>query len=222
MKKYLWVTVFCTCTISHFCSHAQFDHELLGGLNLSNIRSQTTLEHEPATGIHVGWSGQIHFKKRITLVSGIVFTEKGFIKNHVRRLFSYVALPVMIRYSVLKRLSVEAGAGIGYLLHVKTKYDSKWGPAPDEITRDIWQQRLDFQVAGGVRYELFERFGLTLRYEYGLSNLVGDAEVRYRVIGAEDPLLHQDPITYRDLGIKDLNRNIQLSLSYSLKGKRGQ
>jgi hypothetical protein len=41
------------------------------------------------------------------------------------------------------------------------------------------------------------------------------------VIGADDPFLHQDPITYRDLGIKDLNRNIQLSLSYSLKGKKG-
>ena len=217
MRKHFWVAVF--CTISHFYTHAQFHHELLGGLNLSNIKSETTLEPEPATGIHVGWQGQIHFNKRIGLVSGIVFTEKGFIKDHVRRRFYYAVLPVMIRYSVLKRLSVEAGAGIGYLLNVKARYDSKWGPAPDELKRDIWQKRLDFQIAGGVRYAINDRLRLTLRYEYGLSNLVGDAEVQYRVIGADDPLLDQDPVTYRDLGIKDLNRNIQLSLSYSLKTK---
>src|SRR5687768_4616074 len=98
-----------------------------------------------------------------------------------------------MKRAVLKRLSVDTGAGIGYLLDVRTKYDPKRGPAPDEIKRDIWQQRLDFQVAGGVRYDLNNRLRLTLRYEYGLSNLVGDAEVRYRMIGADDPFLHPDP-----------------------------
>src|SRR5688572_12856334 len=107
MQKTLWIGTL--CVIFHFCSYAQFDHELVGGLNLSTIKSQTTREPEPSTGFNVGWCGQLHLKTRVALVSGVLYTEKGFIKNHVSRRFSYATLPVMVRYFVLKRLSVDVG-----------------------------------------------------------------------------------------------------------------
>ena len=211
------LTIITILTLAHFSSLAQFHHGLLAGLNLSNIQSQTTHQPEAGTGLHLGWYSEVQFKDRISLLSSIVLSDKGFNKDHIRRHFYYVMLPVIFRYKVWNRLSVEAGPGIGYLLHDNAVYNEKWGPAPYEINRDIWQKRVDFQLAAGIHYNVSKRFGVMLRYEHGLSNLVGNAEVQFRTIGDSDPLYKEDPITYRDLDIKDSNRNIQLTVSYAFK-----
>ena len=205
-------------TLGHVFSIAQFNHGLQAGMNISYIKSQTTNAPEAATGGHFGWYGQIQFKNDLTLVTGISFSDKGFIKEHVRRHFIYAMMPVMARYPLWKKLSIEAGGGIGFLAYDDAKYDPKWGRVPNELGRDIWKNRFDAQLSDGIQYQVSQRLGLVLRYEHGLSNLVGDAAVHFQQSGS-DPMYDQDPITYRDLGIKDLNRNFQLSLSYSLTHK---
>ena len=62
------------------------------------------------------------FKNEPTIISGISVSDKGFIKDHVRRHFICAVLPVMVRYPAFrKKVFVEAGGGVGLLAHEETK-----------------------------------------------------------------------------------------------------
>ena len=187
---------------------AQLRYGMLAGVNLSKIKS--TLLETPTLGLgpHLGWYGEVPLADKLDVTGAVILSDKGFNNSgHEKVHFLYATLPVTLSYPVTKRLSVEAGAGAGYLIDVFAKGD-------DEYVSTIWSNRLDFEILCGISLQLSDRIGALIRYEYGLSNVIGkDAKISYRAIYPDDPLIGTRP-TLREEGNKDYNRNIQFSVSY--------
>jgi hypothetical protein len=203
MKKTFLSFCFTLLTVAAF---AQFHWGFKGGLNLSTVKS-SHMTPNLAAGFHVGWIGELYFTKSFAMTSELALSDKGFNdKLHL----TYLMIPVTARYHVTKKIALEGGAGIGYLIDVFTIEEGKF----DSQRGIFWGNNIDFQLATGLYYSLSEKFGLTFRYEYGLSNVIRKNGSPYNFIG-DDPLINQSSL--RDMGFNDKNRNLQLSITYGVK-----
>jgi hypothetical protein len=165
---------------------------------------------------HLGGSANYLLDEHFTLVADLLYSEKGFTSDDVNLHLGYISVPVLVRYSITKKIAGELGGGINYL--AASYYSQKDGSM--ESALDMWGNRWDWNLCAGWRYDFSNRMGLTLRYEYGLSNVISTtATIEYKYINPGDLLSGQQPTTLRELGFRVSNQNIQLSLNYSLGRK---
>ncbi len=207
MKRiYSTAVLIFTCTMSF----AQFHYGVKAGLNLSNLHikgSGNADEWKPA--VHAGMWFSYEFTKRLTLANDLLYSEKGYRTHSYKTRFYYISFPTTIRYNLFRKFSVEIGGGPSYLVLSRDNES-------DSETR--WNNKIDWGLCAGVRHDLSSRLAVNLRYEHGLSNVIGKDEImEYQSISGDDPLLN--PSTLRELGYKDTNRNIQLSISYAFAHK---
>ena len=82
----------------------------------------------------------------------------------------YINLPVLLKYKA-DGFSVFAGPQVGYLLSAKSK-DSESNSIDDK------DEYKPIEIAGviGAGYTLTNGFGIDARYQFGLSNLIKDAQ----------------------------------------------
>jgi hypothetical protein len=195
-------------------SFAQFNYGVKGGLNLSNLRFRNDIgEWKPA--VHAGAWVSYDIIKRLTIANDLLYSEKGFSSSGgYKAHFSYISFLTNIRYNAIRKLSVEVGGGPGYLVSSYVKSD---GNNPE----NRWDNKIDWEICAGVYYMLNSKIALTLRYEHGLSNVVSKyAAPDYPPIKGVDYYVDYLKATYRELAVKDTNRNFQLSINYAFGHKQ--
>jgi hypothetical protein len=191
---------------------AQFHWGLKAGSNVSTLKSKKS-HYDMAVGMHIGLIGEIYFNKKFALTSELMISDKGIGNDRVY--FRYVMIPVTARYHMNEKIAVEAGFGVGYLAAVYDKFNGN-----DRNDKNFyWGNDMDFQLASGVYYKLSEKFGVTLRYEFGLSNVIRTHMIVNYIQAPEDPTW-ADNGTLRARGYDDRNRNLQLSVNYRLSRRR--
>ena len=121
------------------------------------------------TGFHVGGLAEIKLSDKFAIqpevlysTQGSEFTEDGF---DFKFETSYINVPVMAKYYVVDKFSLEAGPQVGFLLSAK---------AEGEDVKDSFKS-VDFGVNFGAGYDFTENFFAGVRYNLGLSN-VADTE----------------------------------------------
>ncbi|TDP00685.1 porin family protein [Flavobacterium sp. 245] len=134
-----------------------------GGLNFANLGGD--FDGDLVTSFHVGGLAEIKLTDKFAvqpevLVSGqgTDFSEDGF--NSLVKL-TYLNIPVMAKYYVIERLSLEAGPQIGFLLSAKNE---------DVDVKDSFKS-VDFGLNFGAGYDITEHFFAGVRYNLGLSNV---------------------------------------------------
>ncbi|KAF2513699.1 PorT family protein [Flavobacterium zhairuonense] len=134
-----------------------------GGLNFANLGGD--LDGDGVTSFHVGALAEIKLSDKFAVQpevlfsgQGADFSEDGFDSTLK---FSYLNIPVMAKYYVIEKLSIEAGPQIGFLLSAKNE---------DEDVKDSFKS-VDFGVNFGAGYDFTEHFFAGVRYNVGLSNI---------------------------------------------------
>src|SRR5688572_27823618 len=98
-------------------SFAQFNYGLKGGLNLSNLhRNKFGNAGDWKPAVHVGGWMSYDVTKRFIIISDLLYSEKGFSADWFKARFSYISFITNFRYTVLRKLSAEAGGGASYLV----------------------------------------------------------------------------------------------------------
>jgi hypothetical protein len=208
MKKLFFLVSILLLAIPSF---SQFQHGLKGGVNFSTVKNATDWDPGWGASFHFGWFGQVRASEKFSFVTELLVSDKGFGATGKRTHFLYLAIPVSVRYAIAEKISIEAGAGIGYLASTFASDNYI-----DHYAKRVWNNPIDFQLSGGFHFTLNSALALGLRYEHGLSNVVGpDSEPPFSGVPVDDPLLGPGNKTYRDFGMDDKNRNIQVSLYYT-------
>ncbi len=159
---------------SFFTSEAQV--AILGGSNFCSIRSDVAIQNkESITGYHAGAEIQ-YFPakglKKFSLINELILTQKGYQQeyedNYTFR-FTYMALPVLINYSVIPALSVQGGAEFGKLLWTNVKQGKKTyndfdaglvlGLTGFDNHRVSIYSRLTYGLSPMLDYELMDEMG---------------------------------------------------------------
>ena len=95
----------------------------------------------------------------------------------------YINIPLMAKYYVAEKFSLEAGPQIGFLTSAKNKFEG--GGESLEVDVKDSTSSVDFGLNLGAGYDFTEKLSAGVRYNFGLSNTYddeGDADIKNAVL----------------------------------------
>ncbi len=149
------------------------------GLNNPKISGDfAELGQTTKIGFNLGGFAEIGISDKLFIQPELLFSTQGtnikeseFLEKTKWNL-NYLNIPLMAKYYVVDKLSIEAGPQFGFLLSAKVKYtDSEYD---ESVSLDVKEgfKSIDFGFNIGGGYDFTDNFSLGLRYNFGLSNIV--------------------------------------------------
>lgn len=184
------------------------------GLNYSSIVGDLTQGVKFRFSGHAGVFLEIEFSDRFSFQPELLYSSQGFqfssdlltiqnggnisdqndIRTNVQ--FNYLLLPILSKFALNDRLSLDFGPQVGFLLNQVTKIknlDQRDETIPDDRTSISGDFQLDYGAVAGVTYEINTAFSVQPRFYIGLRN---------RLNGLE--------------GVQNYNAAIQVSVNYAI------
>ena len=160
-----------------------------------------------------GFFVTVPLSENFSLQPELLYVNKGFQTTSTgpttpRYNLHYLSVPIMLRYHVLDKLTVELGPEVSYLLDATTNrnFNNSFSNTPSTIDRLLSSYKdLDLALNVGVGYLLSDKWALNLRYNMGLYDVSEDFLISIR--DQEESVLISGP-TY--------NRSLQFSVGRRL------
>ncbi|KQB43050.1 porin family protein [Flavobacterium aquidurense] len=163
-----------------------------GGLNLSTVVGGDVEDTKSLVGFHVGGFAEIKVVEKFFIQPELLYSAQGtkfdgpFGEDFDTKL-NYLNIPVLAKYYIVEKFSVEAGPQLGILLSAKAD-----GEDIKDYTRSV-----DFGFNIGAGYNFTDNLSIGLRYTIGLS-----------------PISDKDIDNEDDYYDSAKNSNLALSLAY--------
>lgn len=145
---------------------------LKGGVNFSNV-SKEDFDGESRTSFHIGGVMEALYGDKIALQPEIIYSQQGFTyqENGIERSlkFSYINVPVMVKYYVVKGIAIEAGPQIGFRNTAKIITTVNGEQAKQNIKRGLRGNDLSLNL--GMGFKMTNGLNFNARYCYGLTNI---------------------------------------------------
>ena len=163
MKKLLLVTAISILGLA-YVNAQDVDFGVKGGLNFARLIGDNTSKDQTVTAFNFGAMAEIKISEKFALQPEILYSGQGYdtgIASEGNIALNYLNIPVIAKYYLTKKLSLEAGPQIGFLLSTK-------GGTQDY--KDLFKTT-DFGVNFGLSYKLDNGLNFTARYVLGLTNI---------------------------------------------------
>jgi Outer membrane protein beta-barrel domain len=138
-----------------------------GGLNVSNFMGDLT-NNAIRTSIHAGLVAEFMISDKFSVQPELLYSGQGFTNTggigYERSKFDYINLPILAKFYLVKKLSLETGPQIGFLISAKNRTNTS------NTTVDK-QKTVDLGLNLGAGYELENNVFFQARYNLGLSNI---------------------------------------------------
>ena len=185
------------------CGTAGFAQVKIGvkaGLNIASLPGDypSYIANKPIGGFHAGFASEFKLAPKSSIVAEALVSTQGGKTSYNPSTFETVKqtinltnlnVPVLFRYQVIEKLSVEAGPQIGFVVSAKNKleYTNSTDPSLNETikldglnngtfvsggTTYSYQKAIrsvDFSVNVGLTYAVAKDFYLQARYNRGLT-----------------------------------------------------
>lgn len=153
-----------------------------GGLNLANIVGDDAGDANNYVGFNVGFFVEIPVTDKLIFQPEILYSAQGSKSEGIvdgynvdaTLKFNYINLPLMFKYQVANKFSLEAGPYIGFLTSAKLKFDVE-GLGSDTVDMKDDVKSTDFGIGVGMNYEFSDVIFANARYQGGLTE-IGDSE----------------------------------------------
>jgi hypothetical protein len=146
---------------------------LKGGLNVSNLVGDIN-DNTFRTSVHLGIFSEIMISDKFSLQPELLYSGQGYsgrvLPGFSRSKYDYINFPVLAKIYIAKKISIEAGPQIGFLVSAKEK------TSDDKITIPN-QKTVDFGLNLGLAYDLKNGVFFQTRYNLGLSNINSGSNV---------------------------------------------
>jgi hypothetical protein len=150
-----------------------------GGLNFSNLYTDTVDDNNVLTGFNAGLYAKFPITNNIAIQPEISYTTKGaelvydnIIRGTAKFNVNYIEVPVLLVMNVTDNFNVHVGPYAAYMVSGKTTNDSNFGSSQRELDTDDFN-KVDAGVSGGLGIDLdVVNFGV--RYNYGLTKIGKD------------------------------------------------
>jgi hypothetical protein len=199
MKKSM--LVLCTLLLCAAVA-AQTDKVKIGvkaGLNISRLTSdENQLDSSGKTGFTAGLMAEIPLAKNFAIQPEVLYSQQGMkfsysdvdVENsHYKSTIelNYLNIPVMLKYYVVKGLSVQAGPQIGILLKANNKYQDNFLGYENQETFNLsdYANGIDTSVNFGLGYQFKDKFYADLRYNISYSDIFKDASANTYIINSD-------------------------------------
>jgi len=146
------------------------------GLNIANIGGDIE-DASSKIGFNVGGFAEFKISDKFAIQPELLFSTQGAktewseddVTVEEKLNLSYLNIPVMAKFYVAEKFSLEAGPQIGFLLSAKSKFEG--GGLSEEVDVKDAYESIDFGVNFGAGYDFTENLSAGVRYNLGLSNI---------------------------------------------------
>ena len=159
------------------------------GLNIASLTfDENELESSQKTGFTAGIMAEIPLAKNFSVQPELLYSQQGMkfsysdidVANSSYEstiTLNYLNIPVMLKYYVLKGLSVQAGPQIGILLKSNNKYQDNFLGYDNHENYNLsdYTNAFDTSVNLGVGYQFKDKFYVDLRYNISYSDVFKEA-----------------------------------------------
>jgi opacity protein-like surface antigen len=153
-----------------------------GGLNLANIVGNDAGDANVFIGFNAGFFVEIPVADKLIFQPEILYSAQGSKSDGIidgynvdaTLKFNYINVPLMFKYQVANKFSLEAGPYIGFLTSAKLKFDVE-GLGSDTVDMKDDVKSTDFGIGVGMNYEFSDVIFANARYQGGLTE-IGDSE----------------------------------------------
>lgn len=154
------------------------------GVNFANLTGDVD-DASMKVGFNVGGFAEIKVSDKFSVQPELLYStqgakekESGFgYTSETKLTLGYLNIPVMAKFYVAEKFSLEAGPQVGFLLNAKGKYEETSGgvtvSGEDDLKSEF--ESIDFGVNFGAGYNFTENLSAGLRYNVGLSNIAKDS-----------------------------------------------
>lgn len=181
-KTKIYLTAFVTMLAAAFFTGAQAQNStarygIKGGLNVSNLYSNTVTDENARIGFNAGLYGQILSSEAFAIQTELLYTTKGsqadynsaFGNQNVKFNLNYLELPILAVFKLGSAAEIHAGGYASYLLNANINYTGAFANGTDQINRDNLKSGDAGLVAGfGLNFGSVQ---VGARYNYGLVEI---------------------------------------------------
>ena len=155
------------------------------GLNVSTLTGDVN-DASSRVGFHVGGFAEIKLSDKFSVQPELLYSAQGAkfetsgagFSEEDKFNLAYLNVPVMAKYYVAEKFSLEAGPQIGFLLSAKNDFSYSDSGESESGKVDIKDgfKSIDFGVNFGAGYDFTENLSVGVRYNLGLSNIAEKVE----------------------------------------------
>lgn len=163
------------------------------GLNLAALTfDESELNSSNKTGFTAGVMVEVPLTKNFSLQPELLYSQQGtkisFSDPDVTNSqfkstidLNYLNIPVMLKYYVVKGLSIQAGPQIGILLKANNKYQDNFLGYENKETLNLkeYSTGIDTSVNFGLGYQFKDKFYTDLRYNVSYSNVFKEGDANH-------------------------------------------
>jgi hypothetical protein len=163
------------------------------GLNIASLTfDESELDSSGKTGFTAGIMVEIPMAKNFSLQPELLFSQQGTktsfsdaevtnsnFKSTIE--LNYLNIPVMLKYYVIKGLSIQAGPQIGILLKANNKYQDNFLGYENHESFNLkdYSTGIDTSVNFGLGYQFKDKFYADARYNISYSNVFKEGDVNH-------------------------------------------
>ena len=153
-----------------------------GGINLANIVGDDAGDANMFVGFNAGFFVEIPVTDKLIFQPEILYSAQGSKSEGIidgynvdaTLKFNYINIPLMFKYQVADKFSLEAGPYVGFLVSAKVKAEVSGFGSATEDAKDLFKST-DFGLGLGMNYEFSDVIFANARYQAGLTE-IGDSE----------------------------------------------
>ena len=157
-----------------------------GGVNFANLAGDDADGAKMFVGFNAGFFIEIPVADKLVFQPEILYSAQGsksegplFVDGSVYNVeatlkFNYINIPLLFKYEIADKFSLEAGPYVGFLTSAKLKAKIQ-GVGSETIDAKDMLKSTDFGIAIGMNYEFTDVIFANARYQSGLTE-IGDAE----------------------------------------------
>ena len=173
MKKILMVCAAMVLTTGAF---AQVQWGAKAGLNLADFSNVDESKMKPS--FHIGAFADIAINDFLSFQPELMYSRQGtFFKETYEgetykdwARYDYINLPLVFKFYIAEKLSVDVGPQFGFVINASAKYDWPGESGTEDIDSDMYES-FDVSAAMGLTYRVCRNIDVYARYNLGLTNV---------------------------------------------------
>lgn len=150
------------------------------GINLANIVGDDAGDANMFVGFNAGMFVEIPIANKLTIQPELLYSAQGSKSSgnlegydyDATFKLNYINIPVMFKYQVADKFSLEAGPYVGFVTSAKMKVEVS-GFGSDTVDMKDMVKSTDFGLGLGMNYEFSDVVFANARYQAGLTQ-IGD------------------------------------------------
>lgn len=178
MKKLLFLVALATLGISKSTYAQDVKFGVKTGLNLANITGASDVDTNNLIGFHIGAISEISVSDKFSVQPELLYTRQGSeIGNAFKIKLDYLAIPIMAKYYVMPKLSLELGPQVSFLVSDKIEFEGAGIPDAETDAAST-----DFGLNVGAGYKLDSGIFMQARYNFGISTISENPDLKNSVL----------------------------------------